>query len=245
MSRKKTIEEFINEANDVHDGKYDYSLSVYRGRNEKMKIICPIHGDFWQTPNHHLHGNGCPKCAIYFRSWNNRLTTDKFIEKAKDLHGDDYDYSKVEYKTSKERVEIICRKCGETFYQKPNDHLNGKGCPYCNNSHLETQVMRMLVINDIDFEYQKKFDWLGKQSLDFYLPKCNIAIECQGKQHFGYGGWSAKFDFDKLKELDIRKYNLCKENNVKILYYSNVEVKDYIDVVFNDLNELKNRFFIE
>ena len=66
---------------------------------------------------------------------------------------------------------------------------------------------------------QKKFDWLGKfLSLDFYLPTVNMAIECQGKQHFGQGGWSKAFDFEKQHERDERKRRLCEENGVTLFY---------------------------
>lgn len=62
MSKKKTTEQFISEAIKVHGDKYDYSKVEYKGCNTDVLIICPIHGEFSQTPTHHLLGCGCKRC---------------------------------------------------------------------------------------------------------------------------------------------------------------------------------------
>ena len=103
------------------------------------------------------------------------------------------------------------------------------GCPSCKESKLEREIRLFLKDNNINFEYQKRFDWLGLQSLDFYLPEYNVAIECQGIQHFEpidfFGGKKA---LKETLERDERKLQLCNENNVKLLYYSthNNNIKD-------------------
>lgn len=63
MGKRKTIDEFIIQAKIIHGGKYDYSKVNYINNSTKVCIICPIHGEFWQTPNHHLSGHGCVKCG--------------------------------------------------------------------------------------------------------------------------------------------------------------------------------------
>ena len=113
---------------------------------------------------------------------------------------------------------------------KPNDHLNGKGCPQCKSSHLERDVREILLKYDIIFEEQKKFEWLEMQSLDFYLPQYNIGIECQGKQHFGKGGWSKICDFENIYVRDIRKYEKCSNNGVELIYV--VSNNDYKNIEF-------------
>ena len=85
---------------------------------------------------------------------------------------------------------------------------------------MEKEVKKLLDEHNIEYEYQYKTKWLGKQSIDFFLPQYNIAIECQGKQHFGFGGWTNNYDFDKLYELDCKKYNLVIKHNIKIIYVS-------------------------
>ena len=174
------------------------------------------------------------------------MTTLDFIEKAKKVHGDKYDYSKVEYVNSHSKVCIICPKHGE-FWQTPNDHLNGKGCPFCNESHLEKELKKQFEENDIKFEEHKHFEWLGKQEIDFYLSDYNIGVECQGKQHFGFGGWSDKFNFEKQFKLDENKYNLCNLNKINLIYYAstkyynNINEKIYKkDNVFFNLKDILN-----
>lgn len=125
MSNKTTQEEFISKAREVHGDKYDYSKVEYKGNKNKVCIICPEHGEFWQLPSSHLKGAGCPNC-----SGNKKYTTKEFIEKARKIHGDKYDYSKVEYVNSETKVCIICPEHGE-FWQKPARHLMGQGCPNC------------------------------------------------------------------------------------------------------------------
>ena len=133
VGRNKTTEDFIKRAKAVHGTKYDYSKVVYSDSNQKVEIICPIHGSFWQRPTSHLKGNGCPKCV------GRNKTTEEFIKRAKAVHGDKYDYSMVNYVDAKTNVEIICPEHG-SFWQKPSNHLNGKGCPFCvGNIKLTTE----------------------------------------------------------------------------------------------------------
>lgn len=223
QSFKYSNESFIEKAREIHGDKYDYSKVEYIDNKTKVCIICPIHGEFWQTPANHLKGKGCQKCY-----GNEKLTTRKFIEKAKEIHGDRYDYSKVEYVNAYTKICIICPIHGE-FWQRPADHLQGCGCEKCKESRLEKKSRIFLSNEKIDFLQQKRFDWLGRQSLDFYLPRYNVGIECQGKQHFQaiehFGG---KEKLEHMKQLDSRKKQLCEKHGVK-LYYINynddVEIK--------------------
>ena len=122
---KLTTEEFIKKAREVHGDKYDYSKVEYVNSKEKVTIICPKHGEFPQTPQKHLLGQGCPKCGN-----KPKLTTEEFIRKAREVHGDKYDYSKVEYVNATTPVVIICPKHGE-FLQNPYNHTDGRGCKKC------------------------------------------------------------------------------------------------------------------
>ena len=130
MPRKLTTEKFIEKANKKHLNKYNYSLVIYENCSTKVKILCPIHGIFEQTPRMHLYGNSCPKCSHPSR----KLSQEEFIEKAREIHGDNYDYSLVKYKGNKLKVKIICLKHG-IFEQTPNHHMRGIGCSKCTTSH--------------------------------------------------------------------------------------------------------------
>lgn len=107
-----------------------------------------------------------------------------FIKKAKLIHGDKYDYSKIAIKKAHDKLCIICPEHGE-FNVTPNHVITrGDACPYCNESHLERDVNAILEKLGLLFIRQKRFDWLGMKSLDFYIPRYKLAIECQGEQHF-------------------------------------------------------------
>ena len=240
-----TKEEWVAEARKVHGDKYDYSKAEYVDAKTKVCIICPEHDEFWQMPNSHLNGCSCPKCG--FEKLRERLSSSKeeFIEKAHKVHGDKYDYSKAGYVNSRTKVCIKCHEHGE-FWQSPNKHLMGRGCPKCNLSHLERSMMNYLDESGIFYEYQKRFDWLGRQSLDFYLPDYKVGVECQGEQHFfpidfaGKGVDWANKKFDKLISRDKRKKTLCEKHGVKLLYFGVTPNYDTFlgEVVHNDVQYL-------
>lgn len=222
---KATYDDIIKKFKEAHGDKYVYQDNFnFENMHSKIKITCPIHGEFIQEINSHIMGRGCPKCSKKF------MNTEYFIECSNKIHNNKYDYSLSEYKNPKEHVKIVCSKHG-VFYQSPTKHLSGQGCPYCKRSLLEEKVDAVLTEMSIDHIPQKKFDWLGLQSLDFYLPKYNIAIECQGIQHFKpleiFGGESA---FDNRKMLDEKKLKLCTEHSLPLYY-----------IIYNE--NVKNKIF--
>ena len=229
---KISTEEFIKKAKSVHGDKYNYSETIYNGLRNKVKIICPEHGAFEQVAYDHLRGFKCKEC----KHTEDRLTTREFIIKSQNIHGNKYDYSKVEYINNKTRTCIICPEHGE-FLMKPSHHLMGMGCHFCNTSRLENEIKLVLEQNNITFIPQYRDKWLGKQSLDFYLPEYNIAIECQGKQHFEpikYFGGNERFVMQK--KCDILKQLKCMEHNITLYYYGkyNTTMENY----FKDTQEL-------
>ena len=227
-NRGLNTEEIVEKFHEVHGDKYDYSKVVYNKMHDKVTIICPKHGEFLQTPSKHIRGQGCPQCGIEERARKKTKTTEQFIKEARAIHGDKYDYSKAVYKHAFEKVCIICPIHGE-FWQRAFDHIHNHGCPMCCESSLEREIKGFLEEHNVEFESQKRFDWLDKQSLDFYIPSKNIAIECQGGQHFEpiehFGG---EDEFNIIKERDDRKSMLCEQNGIKILYYTNIEGKGCI-----------------
>lgn len=140
---KWTTKSFIDACNYIHGGRYRYDKTEYVRRDKKVIIICPVHGDFEQTPGNHLYGYGCPVCAGV-----NKLTPEIFIVKAKKVHGEKYDYSLVTGDMSSHRkVAIICPEHG-VFEQMPTGHLSGKGCLKCvPKKRAKTNVERYGVRN--------------------------------------------------------------------------------------------------
>jgi len=120
---------FIAKANKIHGNRYNYSKVNYINAKTKITIICRDHGEFYQTPSNHLSNYNCQKCAKNFQ-----LNTESFIEKAKCIHNNKYDYSKVNYINTDTQIIIICKEHGE-FTQIPDFHINRKcGCPKCSNN---------------------------------------------------------------------------------------------------------------
>ena len=225
-------EQFIEKARKVHGDKYDYSKVEYVKSSKPVCIICPKHGEFQQTPNNHLRGQGCQKCYDEHRGITQRSTKEEFIKKAKEIHGNKYDYSKVEYVNSSTNVRIICPEHGE-FWQRPDHHLSSKcGCPKCKAKHFQCEIRLFLKKNNIFFEEEKTFDWLINdktgypQYLDFYIPAFKVGIECHGKQHFEpvdiFGG---EPEFIKTQKRDENKLKKCNENGLKLVYFGDKKYK--------------------
>jgi len=241
---RMTNETFILKSIKKYGDKYDYSKVDYKNNKTKVCIIChekdefgEEHGEFWQRPNDHLTGYECPKCKKAYKP-----TTEEWIKRARSIHGNEYDYSKAEYKTAFTKVCIICPKHGE-FWQRPANHIYHKAkCPSCNSdnkSKMEENIHLLLDKQNITHERQKTFPWLkNKRSLflDFYIPYKKIGIEVQGDQHFTavkrFGG--QKF-LELQQERDKVKKQLCEEHGIKMFY---ITKKNYnIDEIIDYLNQ--------
>ena len=226
--RKLTKEIFLQRAKDKYGDKFDYSNVKYIDRLTPVNIVCKKHGEFQVTPKQHLNSCGCPGCCKENRAKGRTLTYEKWLEECKKTHGNKYDYSKVNYNTGNDYVEIICPKHG-SFFQKASNHRYGQGCPKCMESHLEKEIRVLCEQNNIKYEYQKQFKWLGNLRLDFYFPDYQIAIECQGEQHFKLCTYFDNEEtFKQRQERDQLKYKLCLENNIRIFYFSNKKYKNCI-----------------
>ena len=234
-NHKLDKEEFIKKAREVHGDKYDYSKVELTGNNKSYVIItCKEHGDFKQKINCHLTGDGCPKC-----SKKHRYTTEEFVEEAKKIHGDKYDYSKVNYINNHTKVCIICPKHGE-FWIKPNNHLSSKqGCPICINSRLEDELYDKMP-KDIEVVRRYRSEWLGRQELDFYFPNKKIAVECQGIQHFEpIEFWGGEMKLKYISNLDKEKQKKCLDNGIRLIYYTDYKINgNYIGEVFNNVDKI-------
>lgn len=214
--KNKTKSKILDRFRLIHGDKYDYSLVEYIDFDTKVSILCKTHGVFLQTPHHHVNGSGCAKCAGL-----NTPTTEEFVEKSKKIHGDDYDYSMVDYKNNRTKVILICKQHGQ-FEVTPNDNLNKKsGCPICKKSKGEMLVKKFLDENNIKYIQQYTFkDCVNIKPLpfDFYLPYHNVCIEYDGELHFKS---VIKFGGDRslglTKKRDLIKNKYCLDNNITLI----------------------------
>ena len=238
-NKRLTINEFIEKARKIHDNKYDYSKVNYINAFTYVTITCPIHGDFPQTPNDHLNGAGCRKCAFEKQTMRQRKSLNKFIKESRKVHGNKYDYSKVNYINTDTEVIITCPIHGD-FPQTPYiHHISRKqGCSKCKSSKGETIIRNFLIKHNIEFEEQKRFkDCKDKRPLpfDFYIPQYNLCIEYDGKQHFVPYDFAYKMteeqklkNFNYIQSHDQIKNNYCKSHNINLLrikYDENTEEK--------------------
>jgi hypothetical protein len=133
-----TLDRFIERANKIHKGRYDYSRVEFKNVESKVEIICPDHGPFLQRLMSHLKGFGCARCGRVETAKKLGHTRDRFLEDARQAHGDRYDYSQVEYVNALTKVTIICPDHGP-FRQKPANHIRDVGCPICGDERTAAQ----------------------------------------------------------------------------------------------------------
>jgi very-short-patch-repair endonuclease len=211
MSKRKTTCEFIIDCKVRHLDKYDYSLVEYINNKTKIKIICPIHGVFEQTPNNHLNvGNGCPFCSN-----NKKMTTLDFIKKSKEIHGDKYDYSNTKYTNSLTKVEIICNIHG-SFFMTPNNHISKKyNCPKCKkNIQLTTEKF----IEKSKKTHNNKYDY---SLVEYKNVKSKVKIICpkhgmfEQKSYNHLNGVGCPFCKTSKGEKKIEKY--LNDKNIKYI----------------------------
>lgn len=154
-SRKLSVPEFIKKAKLIHGNKYNYDGIEYKNNNSNIKINCQIHGDFYQTPGNHTHKTnpqGCPECAGR-TNW----TQEKFIKKAKEIHNSKYNYDKVNFINTVQKVIITCPEHGD-FLQKPSKHLSGQKCPRCVHNFkgtTESFIEKAIEIHGTKYNYDK------------------------------------------------------------------------------------------
>lgn len=178
-----TTKEFIQKAKAVHGDKYDYSKVEYVAYRTEVCIICPIHGEFWQKPVNHLSGYGCSFC-----SGRKKMSSQNFIERLKLVHGSIYDYSKVEYKGTHEKICIICREHGE-FWQTAGSHLKGVGCPKC--GIVKSSSKQKIWTKEKCYEAARRYADLG-----IFSKECQVAYTIAHRN-----GWLVDYTWLRRKKL--------------------------------------------
>lgn len=234
--KQASKEKFVERCKEIHGNKYNYDKVVYVDALTDIIVTCHTHGDFVTNPNRMLNGHGCPKC--HFDTLHSLYSKgrDKFIKDAKEIHGDMFDYSLVDYKNNKTKVKIICNEHG-VFETTPEAHLNGCGCPKCEEPLGERKISDYLEEHNIEFQKQYRINYKGRHyRADFYIPSKNLIIEYNGKQHYyqvKYFGGIKKLTTQKERDANLRKH--CKANNIKlfeITYLQYPIIRQLLDVIF-------------
>lgn len=162
-----TTETFTIKAKAVHGDTYDYSKVDYVNCRTNVLIVCKVHGDFTQNPQNHLNGKGCLKCGQESKKLKQSGTTEDFIKRSKEIHGNDtYNYSKVVYRNNTTKVKIICSNHGE-FETFPPVHLKGIGCDECNQNRRSTIQEWIKKANDVHngkYTYLDTEEYINRQT---------------------------------------------------------------------------------
>ena len=207
MGRKLTTLDIVQRILQIHGDKYDLSRLVYVNRRTKVEILCKEHGSWKTTTEQLFRGQGCPQCGLVLQGEKRRLSQEEFLTKCNEVHGNQYDYSKVDYQGMVTKVVVVCSEHGD-FEQTPSSHLNGSGCPQCGlisqiekrKLPLEDFISRSIYVhgnrynysnveyvnNSIEVEIECSIHGIFHQRPDFHMrgsgcPKCSI-IEVHQKQ---------------------------------------------------------------
>lgn len=177
LSQRANQEDVIKQFKKVHGDKYDYSKMEYINCDTKIEIICPVHGSFWQSPWGHRHKNGCTVCS------GRQTDTQIFIEKAKLIHKDKFDYSLVDYKGWRNKIKIKCVKHDFVFETTSYTHYNAKySCPKClweNISEINStkKQFNLLRINQMDMNKNHiRYFNTAREAATFLIQDKNLKI---------------------------------------------------------------------
>lgn len=206
---------FISRAKAIYGNRFDFSKVVFVNVNTEVIITCPVHGDFLVKPRYFLRGYGCPKCDG-FKKYN----TDLFVKKAREIHGDKYDYSLVKYAKSNKKVEIICNRCGIHFFQTPNNHLSGSGCRKCadeeNSKRLKHDtsmfIKKAMLVHGDTYIYDKTSYIKDNMSVVITCKKHGDFVQVANRHLCGCGCPTCKKSHGEER---IRVY--LEENGIKFI----------------------------
>jgi hypothetical protein len=176
--------------------------------HSKVIIICPVHGEFKQTPSNHLK-SGCKKCTFD----NKRNKFDNVLLEFKKIHEDNYDYSNSEYEGMHKKIKIICKKHGE-FKQTPVNHLQGKGCPKCASNYKKDYDLilnKLCKLHNNSYIYENNFP-ITANKIKIYCKKHGFFYQTLNNHLCGHG---CPYCNESLSEKKINNY--LKEKKIKVV----------------------------
>jgi hypothetical protein len=236
MPKKFNTSDFIEKANKVHNNYYDYSTVVYTNMHNKVKIIDPIYGEFWQSPMGHVQGQGHPEHGKLKAANARRTPAEEFIKKANKKHNNLYNYSKVIYTDCDTKVCIIDPEYGE-FWQSPYQHLNSHGCPIRTMAKKwEIHEDHIIPLSIIRTNNKALNDWGKNRPLYHFLnSKVNLTPV------------KAKFNIEKSDYVTVNGIKVSASsvrNNYEIISYliKNLLNIDPTDIISQDKDYI-NQYF--
>lgn len=229
QNKRVTAEQAIAAAKAKHDNFYTYEKTVYTIGAAKIVVTCPLHGDFSVAANNHIHGGrGCPTCGASKRGHRKdaaasaRKSADArmdqhttiFLERARDVHGARYDYSKMDYKGQRTPLEIVCAEHG-SFFQTPGHHIRREhGCPECSHHRSKGEAAILAFVSEMATATSRRRDVVPPKELDIYIPDHALAIEYCGE--YWHGSRNAEEEpFARTRHVD--KMKACEAKGIRLL----------------------------
>lgn len=224
LKQRRTNDEFLKLLNTISPTVQP--LENYHIATEKISVQCKKCGHVWKsTPDSLLHGNACKKCAMAYVAKLRLKTHDQFISDVNERNPRAKFFDVISrYEKEDAPITCRCKLCNRVWTSSAHSIVksSGTGCPYCNTSKGEIQILNYLEKNEFDFQWHKEFDDLfglggGKLSYDFYLPNKNLLIEYQGNYHDGTAAAQSKAQFEYQQEHDRRKREYAKNHGIELL----------------------------
>lgn len=223
--------DFERLAREIHGDKYNYSqVGEIKKKYQVVTIGCPVHGPYQQRVDLHLRGHGCPECYGQSNKWDAKERARRFFEKARSMHGDQFDYSEANYVDKRTPIRIRCKKHDYWFTCKPDEHVHvrsGGCCPYCTAPNSELEVMLWLDAHGMKFEHNKPYPNNDKTlpllyiTVDIYLEWHGeqIIIETNGQQHYKevslFKRKNRNLIIQQHRDRYLRQY--CKDEGITLL----------------------------
>jgi hypothetical protein len=244
---KITTEIFVEKAKAIHGDKYDYSKSEYVSTRVKLIIICPIHGEFSQTPEGHTSKKfGCKACAQDFIGELLAKDVSVYIKQCNDIHNFKYDYSKIEYKNAHSLLEIVCPIHG-SFSQEAAAHLRGQGCPICGDIKAGFSKMtgysllfidRANIVHSHKYDYSKSVYTGNMDNIEIICPDHGSFFQTPGNHLQGKGCSKCHSIISKLEVQWLDILNIPEENRHKLFKINGRIIKvDAYDPITNTIYE--------
>jgi hypothetical protein len=228
-SIKYTNETFLQKAREIHGDTYDYSLVDFVNIDTPVSIICKEHGEFKTTGKTHIKGSICKKCVLKKQSEDRSFTSEQFIEKARIVHGDKYDYNKTNYVNIRTKIVITCKTHGD-FLQKAHSHIYGCGCRKCaKNSYSQVSIRWLSFMSKYDGVFIQHAENDGEFSIpntkmkaDGYCKETNTIYEFHGTM---WHGDPRVYKADKISHIgipfgDLYQKTLKREKTIKEMGYN-------------------------
>lgn len=221
-ARSLTTEDFLRRAAEIHKGRYTYVVEGKIKSNERVKAVCPEHGEFEQFVSAHLRGAGCRKCASARASKAYTESTEHFVRRAVSVHGGKYDYTQVTYTGMRHRVQVVCPTHGE-FEVTAGNHVLGHGCPTCAKKASAGEDEIATYIEGLGVSVKRRDrSILAPKEVDILAPDLGVAVEYHGLF------WHAE---DRVGDMHRTKWEMAQAAGIRLIQVFEDEWRDRRDVV--------------